>query len=187
MNFLYRELSVIKQHQLYTNSSHYHDSFIGHASCTRPNKRVCLVLDEKSTVLRVIIKVTEKLVIIRITNISTHFGVYSVITRSLLKHTDLNFTEFWPKPLLFHEDCASYDLSQDPSDKIANYEVWNYSLRSTLQFALFKIKIRLLESDQKCLRHVSSTKPHLSLCERDNTTKKILFWKNKFTMEHWTS
>ena len=35
----------------------------------------------------------------------------------------------------------------DPSDKKASYEIWNYSLRSSLQFALFKIKIRLLESD----------------------------------------
>ena len=25
----------LKKHQLYTNSSHYSDSFIGHASCTR--------------------------------------------------------------------------------------------------------------------------------------------------------
>ena len=56
-----------------------------------------------------------------------------------------------------------------------------------LQFALFKIKIRLLESDQKCLRHGSNTKPFLSLCKRDNTTKKQFFGKNKFTIELWTS
>ena len=36
-----------------------------HVQCTRPNKGICLVFDEKSTVLRVIIKVTEKLLIIR--------------------------------------------------------------------------------------------------------------------------
>ena len=41
---------------------------------------------------------------------------------------------------------------------------------------LFKIKIRLLESDQKCLRHGSSTKPVLSFCKRDNTTKNIFFF-----------
>ena len=69
--------------------------------------------------------------------------MYCVITQSLLKHTDLNFSEFLPKTLLFHEYCASSDLSQDPSDKIANYEIWNYSLGSTLQIALLKIKIRL--------------------------------------------
>ena len=102
-------------------------------------------------------------------------------------YTDLNITEFLPKILLFPEDCSSSGLSQDPSDKKASYEIWNYSLGSTLQFALFKIKIRLLESDQKCLRHGSSTKPLLSLCIRDNTTEKIFFGKNKLTMEYWTS
>ena len=76
------------------------------------------------------------------------------------------------KILLFIEDCGSSGLSQDLSDKNANYEIWNYSLGSTLQFALFKIKIRLLESDQKCLHHGSSTKPLFSLYKRDNTTKK---------------
>ena len=121
-----------------------------------------------------------------IINHQNNFGVYCVITRSLLKHTDLNIMELLPKPLLFHVYCASSDLPQDPSDKIANYEIWNYSFESTLQFALFIIKIRLLESDQKCLCHGSSTKPHLSLCKRDNTTKKIIFWKNKFTIEHCT-
>ena len=90
-------------------------------------------------------------------------------------HTDLNITEFVPEILLFSEDCTSSSLSQDPSDKKANYLKWKYSLGSTLQFALFKIKIRLLESDQKCLRHGSSTKPFLSLCKRDNTTKKQFF------------
>ena len=58
-------MTFIKQHQLYTNSTHYRNCFIGYASCTRPNKRICLAFDEKSTVLRVIIKATEKLVIIR--------------------------------------------------------------------------------------------------------------------------
>ena len=52
---------------------------------------------------------------------SIHFGVFSVITQSLLKHTDLNITEFLPKILLFPEDCASLRLSQDPSDKKAIY------------------------------------------------------------------
>ena len=85
----------------------------------------------------------------------------------LLKHADLNITEFLLKMKLFPEDCASSGLSQDPSHKI-----WKYSLGSILQFALFKIKIRLLESDQMCLRHGSSTKPLFSLCKRDNTPKK---------------
>ena len=40
-----------------------------------------------------------------------------------------------------------------------------------------KIKTRLLESDQKCLRHGSSIKPLLSLCKRDNTTEKIFLRK----------
>ena len=109
-----------------------------------------------------------------------------VITRSLLKHTDLNITNFLPKIQLFPEDCASSGLSQAPSDENASYEISNYSLGSTLQFMVFKIKIRLLESDQKCLRHGSSTKPLLSFCKRDNTTKNIFVRKNKFTMEHWT-
>ena len=42
-------------------------------------------------------------------------------TRSFLKHTDLNITEFLPKILLFPEDCTSLGLSQDLSDKKANY------------------------------------------------------------------
>ena len=109
------------------------------------------------------------------------------ITRSLLKQTYLNFTKFLQKILLFHKDCASSDLSQDPSDKITNYEIWKYSLGSILQFALFKIKIRLLESDQKCLRHGSSTRPLSSLCKRDNTTKKNIYLENRFTIEHWTA
>ena len=71
-----------------------------------------------------------------------YFGVFYVITRSLLKHTDLNITGFLPKILLFLEDCSFSGLSQDPSDKKASYEIWNYSPGSTLQFALFKIKIR---------------------------------------------
>ena len=49
----------------------------------------------------------------------------------------------------------------------------------TLQFALFNIKTSLLESDQKCLGHGSSTKPLLSLCKRDNTTKMIMYFKKK--------
>ena len=81
-----------------------------------------------------------------------------------------------PKILLFSEDCASSGLSQDPSDKKASYEIWNYSLESILQFALFKIKIRLLESDQKCLRHGSSTKPLASLC-KEITPRKKYFWE----------
>ena len=46
-----------------------------------------------------------------------------------------------------------------------------------LQFALLKIKTRLLESDQKYLRHGSSTKPLLSICKGDNTTKKYILEK----------
>ena len=57
-------------------------------------------------------------------------------------------------------------------NKIKSYEIWNYSLGSILQFALFKIKIRLLQSNQKCLHRGSSTKPLLPLCKRDNTPKK---------------
>ena len=49
------------------------------------------------------------------------FGACCVITRSLLKHTDLNITEFLSKILLFPKDCASSDLSQDPSNKKAIY------------------------------------------------------------------
>ena len=45
----------------------------------------------------------------------------SVITRALLKHPDLNITEFLSKILLFPEDCASSSLSQDPSDKKTIY------------------------------------------------------------------
>ena len=61
-------------------------------------------LTKKHTVFRVIIKVAEKLVIIRLTknmildlqNNFLHILVYMfcVITRSLLQHTDLNITEF---------------------------------------------------------------------------------------------
>ena len=53
--------------------------------------------------------------------------------------------------------------------------MWKYSPGSTLQFALFKIKIRLLGSPQKWLRHGSSTKPLLLLCKGDNTSKKLIF------------
>ena len=52
---------------------------------------------------------------------STNFSVCFVITRSFLKHTDLNITEFLRKILLFPEDCTSSGLSLDPSDKKANY------------------------------------------------------------------
>ena len=90
-----------------------------------------------------------------------------------------------PKILLFPEDTSS-GLSQDPSDKKASYEIWIYSLESTLQFALFKTKIRLVESDQMCLRHGSSTKPLLSLC-KEITSGKTFLGKNKFTTEHLTS
>ena len=55
------------------------------------------------------------------TQFSTHFGVCCVITRSFLKHTDLNITEFLPKLLLFPENCTSSGLSQDPSDKKGSY------------------------------------------------------------------
>ena len=40
---------------------------------------------------------------------------------SLLKHTDLNITDFLSKILLFPEDCASSGLSQDPSYKKTIY------------------------------------------------------------------
>ena len=74
--------------------------------------------------------------------IINHENNFLHILVSLLKHTDLNITEFLPNILLFPEDCASSGLSQYPSDKKATYEIWIYSLGSTLQFALFKIKIR---------------------------------------------
>ena len=45
------------------------------------------------------------------------FGACCVITRSLLKHTDLNITDFLSKILLFPENCASSGLLQDPSNK----------------------------------------------------------------------
>ena len=48
-----------------------------------------------------------------IRTISTQFGACCVITRSLLKHTDLSITEFFPFP----ENCASSGLPRDPSDK----------------------------------------------------------------------
>ena len=38
-------------------------------------------------------------------------GVCCVITRSCLKHPDLNITKFLPKLLLFPEDCSSSGLS----------------------------------------------------------------------------
>ena len=41
-----------------------------------------------------------------------------------------------------------------------------------VHFKLRHSKLKLLEIDQKCLRHGSGTKPHLSLSKRDNTTKK---------------
>ena len=49
--------------------------------------------------------------------IRTIYDTFCVITRSLLKHTDLNITGVLPKILLFPDDCASSGLSQDPSDK----------------------------------------------------------------------
>ena len=77
------------------------------------------------------------------------------------------------KILLCPEDCASSGLSQDTIDKKSNLlNMETYSQPTLLQFTLFKIKIRLLESDQKCLRHGSNTKPLLSHCKRDYNTKK---------------
>ena len=43
---------------------------------------------------------------------------YTVI---ILKHIDLNITEFLSKILLFPEDCASSGLSEDPSNKKTVY------------------------------------------------------------------
>ena len=54
-------------------------------------------------------------------NFLHNFFVCCVITRSFLKHTDLIITEFLSKILLFPEDCTCSGLSQDPSDKKANY------------------------------------------------------------------
>ena len=39
--------------------------------------------------------------------ISTHFGVFCVITQSLLKHTDSNVTEFLTEIPLLLKDCVS--------------------------------------------------------------------------------
>ena len=50
-----------------------------------------------------------------------HNLVCCVIKRSFLNHTDLNITEFSHKILFFPEDCTTSGLSQDPSDKKANY------------------------------------------------------------------
>ena len=58
---------------------------------------------------------------VRSEQFSTHFGASCVITRSLLKHTDLNRTDFLSKILLFLEDCASSGLSQDPPNKKTIY------------------------------------------------------------------
>ena len=67
------------------------------------------------------------------------FGVCCVITWSFLKHTDLNITEFSPKILLFHEDCTSSGLPQDPSDKknkLLNVEIfsWEYTSICAIQY-----------------------------------------------------
>ena len=43
---------------------------------------------------------------------------------------------------------------------------WEYT-----SICAFKVKISLLESDQKCLRHGSRTKPLLSHCKRDNNNR----------------
>ena len=59
--------------------------------------------------------------IINARNNFLHNLVCCVITRSFIKHTGLNITEFLPKFLLFPEDCPSSGLSQDPFDKKANY------------------------------------------------------------------
>ena len=51
-----------------------------------------------------------------------HILVHVVLLHGhLLKHTDLNITEFLSKILLFPEDCASSGLSQDPSNKKTIY------------------------------------------------------------------
>ena len=60
------------------------------------------------------------------------------VVRSLLKHTDLNITEFLSKILLFPEDCASSGLSQDPSNKknnVLNMEIisWEYTSICAIQ------------------------------------------------------
>ena len=64
----------------------------------------------------------NKYVIFNDQNNFLHTLVHIVLlTRSLLKHTDLNITEFLSKFLLFPEDCASSGLSQDPSNKKTIY------------------------------------------------------------------
>ena len=49
---------------------------------------------------------------------------------------------------------------------------WEYTSICAIQN-----KNRLLESDQKWLRHGSSTKSLLSRCKGDNTSKKLFFEK----------
>ena len=41
---------------------------------------------------------------------------------------------------------------------------------------------QIIRKWSKVLRHGSSTKPLLSRYKGDNTSKKLIFWENKFTM-----
>ena len=86
-------------------------------------------------------------------------------------HTDLNITDFLTEIPRFLEDCASYGLSQDLSDKKKLIKYGNILLGEHFNLRYSKLKSDKLESDQKCLRHGISTKPRLSLCKGDNTTK----------------
>ena len=69
----------------------------------------------------------------------------------IINHIDSNISVYLPKITLFLKDCATWSLSRVLSDRKSIYKI-KYSHRSALQFALFQIKIRLLERDQKRLR-----------------------------------
>ena len=69
-----------------------------------------------------------------------HNLVCCVITRSFLKHTDLNITEFLSKILLFSQDYPSSGLSQDPSDKKQFIKYGNILLGVHFNLRCLKLK-----------------------------------------------
>ena len=143
-------------------------------------------LTKKHTVFRVKIKATEKLVIIRWTII------WSLMLRTI-------FYTIWCvlcyytvifKPYRFKYNWIFYQKSYY-FPKIAHVRVYHRTHLIQKQIikygniilgVLFNLRYSKLKS-----RHGSSTKPLLSCCKRDNTTKKTFFLKNKFTIELWTS
>ena len=92
----------------------------------------------------------------------------------ILKHTDLNITEFLPKILLFPEDCTCLGLSQVPSDKKSKF----IKYENILLGVHFNLRYSKLKSDYskviKSAYVMGVVHNHfLSLCKRDNTTKKL--------------